>query len=163
MNHFEWIKKNAASYFNINSLQELEIFHTQLPHLLRYEDKNSMRHSIETRLPFLDYRLLETALSLPSSYKIQNGWTKYILRKSMQKIVPYDILWRKNKLGFNAPENTWIDAIKDNMIQEIGNSRLIQNISKDTFSLKKSDKKTLWRLYSIAKWENIYNVNFSSI
>ena len=53
-----------------------------IPQLLRYEDKNSMRWSIESRVPFLDYRLVELAMSLPSGYKIRKGTTKYILRKA---------------------------------------------------------------------------------
>ena len=77
---FKILKKASNSYFNIIELQKLEIQYTNLPALLRYEDKNSMRHSIETRLPFIDYKTLQVALSINSKHKINDGWTKYIIR-----------------------------------------------------------------------------------
>ncbi|ACS32503.1 asparagine synthase (glutamine-hydrolyzing) [Thermococcus gammatolerans] len=76
-----------------------------LPHLLRFEDKNSMRWSIETRVPFLDPELVEYALSTPSQAKIRNGITKYILRESLKGIVPDIILDRRDKIGFATPDN----------------------------------------------------------
>ena len=85
-------------------LQKIEIQKTQLSHLLKYADRNSMAFSIETRLPFLDYRLVEFALSVPSEYKIRDGWTKNIIRKGMKEIVPDSIRKRKNKIGFEVPQ-----------------------------------------------------------
>ena len=79
-----------------------------IPQLLRYEDKNSMRWSIESRVPFLDYRLVELAMSLPSGYKIRKGTTKYILRKAMKGLVSDRILERKDKIGFAAPDEDWL-------------------------------------------------------
>ena len=70
---FDILEKNSKNYLNLFELQHQEIFYTQMPHLLRYEDRNSMRHSIETRLPFIDYTLVETALSIPNKYKIKDG------------------------------------------------------------------------------------------
>ena len=74
-----------------------------LPHLLRYEDRNSMAFSIETRLPFLDYRLVNLAFGLSDKAMNNGGWTKYIVRESMQDLVPENVLWRKSKMGFPAP------------------------------------------------------------
>jgi len=96
---------------NLLELQKNEIFYSQLPHLLRYEDKNSMAFSVETRLPFLDYRLVEFVYSLPEKFKIQKGWTKYILRKSTKGILPDDIRWRKNKIGFEVPQVLWLKKL----------------------------------------------------
>jgi asparagine synthase (glutamine-hydrolysing) len=75
--------------------------------LLRYEDRNSMAHSIEARVPFLDYRLVEVSLGLPDSLKISNGQTKWILRKMMVGKIPESIRVLRRKIGFEAPEQTW--------------------------------------------------------
>src|ERR1035437_3089019 len=76
--------ESSKSYDDILMLQRLELIKLQLPHLLKYEDRNSMYHSLESRLPFIDYRLVETALSINNRYKIKDGWTKYILRKAIE-------------------------------------------------------------------------------
>jgi len=83
---------------------------TNLPKLLRYEDRNSMTFSIEARLPFLDFRLVEFVFSLPSSYRINQGWTKRILRDSLSDLLPKEICWRRSKLGFPVPESKWLRA-----------------------------------------------------
>lgn len=75
--------------------------------LLRYEDRNSMRFSRESRLPFLDYRLVEFILSLSISQRFRGNQTKWILRKAMQGINLETILKRRDKIGFAAPENDW--------------------------------------------------------
>lgn len=161
LDHFqsEILKELSKKYLTIDALQELEISKTQLPHLLRYEDKNSMLHSVETRLPFVDYRCVEMALSMPNAYKIKNGWTKYLLRKGMEGKLPDTIIWRKNKLGFNAPENTWLGNIQDEMIETIKQSKLLKNIIHfEKMDFKKLDIRTKWRLFNIAKWEQLYAV-----
>lgn len=158
LNDIEWIKKSAKSYLSIQKLQLLEIFNLQLPHLLRYEDKNSMRHSVEARLPFLDYKLLEASLSINSLYKIKDGWTKYILRMAMEKILPDNVVWRKNKLGFNAPEKTWMESILPVMKVSIEKSKIIKSITVRKIFYESLDKNALWRLYSIAMWEELFEV-----
>lgn len=156
---FDVLEKNANSYLNFFELQHEEIFHTQMPHLLRYEDRNSMRHSIETRLPFIDFRVVETAVSINNKYKIKNGWTKYILRKTIDKILPNSIVWRTNKFGFEAPTKSWIDSIDSEILESINNSTILSEIlnSKDFNKLDLTQK---WKLFNIAKWEEIYNVSW---
>jgi asparagine synthase (glutamine-hydrolysing) len=73
---------------------------TILPSLLHYEDRNSMAFSLEARLPFLDYRLVEFAFSLPAEQKIRRGVSKVVLRNSMRRILPEAIRTRKDKIGF---------------------------------------------------------------
>jgi asparagine synthase (glutamine-hydrolysing) len=156
---FDILEKNARSYFNLFDLQREEIFHTQMPHLLRYEDKNSMRNSIETRLPFIDFRVVEAVLSINSQYKIKNGWTKYILRKSVDKILPENIAWRKNKFGFEAPEKTWLKSIETEIQESIKNSNILNEVAyKIEFNSLNEIQK--WKLFNIAKWEEIYNVSW---
>ena len=93
---------------DIFRLQRRELYETSLPKMLKWEDRNSMRFSIETRLPFLDYRNVNFSLSVDPNLKIHRGWSKYPLRKYAEKILPADIVWRKDKFGFNAPEKTWL-------------------------------------------------------
>ena len=76
------------------------LLRTSLPALLRYEDRNSMAFSLEARTPFLDYRLVERALGLPSSDLVRGGWTKAILRDGMAGLLPDDVRLRRDKVGF---------------------------------------------------------------
>ena len=80
----------------------------QLPSLLRYEDRNSMAFSIETRLPFLDYRLVEFAFSLPDTDKLDGVTTKAVLRRALGDRVPPGVLARKDKMGFETPTDLWL-------------------------------------------------------
>jgi asparagine synthase (glutamine-hydrolysing) len=163
---FDLISKKALiesslSYSDIINLQKVEIKSLQLPHLLKYEDRNSMAHSIESRLPFLDYRMVEVSLSLNNNFKIRDGWTKYILRKAIDPIVPKEVAWRKSKLGFNAPESVWLSLYKDDMFKTVENSSIIHQIS--DFEKLGRDYSTMnyrimWRLYNLAKWEESFNV-----
>jgi asparagine synthase (glutamine-hydrolysing) len=89
--------------------------------LLRYADRNSMAHSREVRLPFLDHRLVEFIFSLPDSLIIRNGWTKWILRQALRGVVPDAILNRIDKLGYEPPQREWLGALswKDLMLKEL--------------------------------------------
>lgn len=79
-----------------------------IPQLLHYEDRNGMAFSVESRVPFLDYRLVDYVMSVPAIYKIRNGWSKWVLRLAMKDILPENVLWRKDKLGFTTPERKWL-------------------------------------------------------
>jgi asparagine synthase (glutamine-hydrolysing) len=79
-----------------------DVLQTSLPRLLRFEDRNSMAHSIEARVPFLDHRLVELAFSLPDDEKIDGAETKVVLRRAMRGIVPQVVLDRRDKVGFRA-------------------------------------------------------------
>jgi asparagine synthase (glutamine-hydrolysing) len=92
----------------VQTLQLLDIYKFSIPSLLRYEDRNSMAWSIESRLPFLDYRLVEFLLKLPTDYKIRRGRTKAVLRQALRGIVPDAILDRRDKVGFITPQEVWM-------------------------------------------------------
>lgn len=94
---------------DITNFSISQLFHTNLPLLLHYADRNSMTHSIEARLPFLDYRFVEYIISLPNNQKIKDGVTKSILRDSLRGIVSD----RKDKMGFVTPEEVWAKENKD--------------------------------------------------
>lgn len=91
----------------IRDLTQQQLFETSLPYQLHSEDRNSMCFSIESRLPFLDPHLVELGHSLPSSSKIKNGYRKHILR-ALDMDLPHDVLWRRDKMGFVAPDEFWL-------------------------------------------------------
>jgi asparagine synthase (glutamine-hydrolysing) len=104
-------------YWNkIDTLDEMLVrdFDTfQIPVFLRVDDRNSMAFSIESRHPFMDYRLVEFGYSLPNNLLIKNGWQKYIVRESMHEM-PESIRYRKDKKGFTTPHQVWLEKYKDN-------------------------------------------------
>lgn len=85
---------------------------TGLKALLRYGDRNSMAFSREVRLPFLSHELSEFIFSLPIDYILREGWTKFILRKATEDIIPTDITWRKDKIGYEPPQDRWMERLK---------------------------------------------------
>lgn len=95
----------------VKKLNDILYFNTMqfgLEELLRYADRNSMAHSREVRLPFLNHELVQFIFSLPASFKIKNGFTKWILRTSMLDALPSSIVWRSDKIGFEPPQQSWM-------------------------------------------------------
>ena len=107
-----YLEKRFATRTLCNSYQENDRFllndfdRIVLPALLRYVDRNSMAFSIEDRLPFLDYRLVEYAMGLPLNAKIAGGYSKAIMRRALR--MPESIRRRRDKIGFYTPENSWL-------------------------------------------------------
>lgn len=156
--HITAFAKKSSDPF---ALQKLEIETTNLPVLLRYEDRNSMLHGVEARLPFLDYRMVELALSLPVQLKIRSGWTKWILRKTMDSRMPADIVWRRNKYSFNAPDEIWLRKHASEMKAAVSKSDLIAAVTHRTRLLEDFERlslKSQWRLYSVALWQKAFAV-----
>lgn len=87
-----------------------------LPNLLRHEDRNSMAFSIESRVPFLDYRLVEYAFTQAAPYRLHKGWTKWIQRKAVQKLLPSEVVWRRDKVGFETPEQQWFREGREHIL-----------------------------------------------
>jgi asparagine synthase (glutamine-hydrolysing) len=92
----------------VQQRQILDLETYSVPALVHYEDRMSMAWSREIRVPFLDYRLIETLIPLSPKLKLHNGWTKYIFRKAMEPYLPQTIAWRKDKQGFINPESEWL-------------------------------------------------------
>ena len=88
---------------------KLEMEMLQLPYYLMAEDRFSMAFGVEARNPFLDYRLVDFVFSLPSQYKIRDGWQKWLLREAVSEM-PDEIRYRKDKKGFTTPMETWITS-----------------------------------------------------
>lgn len=142
--------------------QIMDLTCTNLPQLLRYEDRNSMHHSIETRLPFLDYRLVELGVALPAAFKIDSqGTQKAILRKAMRGVVPDRILDRQDKVGFAPPDRVWSrefaqlwrDSVSESgfLNRVLGEAALRQELAEKTYS-----QELRWKLINLAIWSKSY-------
>lgn len=137
---------------------------------LRYEDKNSMRFSLESRLPFMDYRLVQNAFSLENNQKIKNGISKYILRKIAKHKIPDITLNRKDKMGFISPQEVWQKTILKeelnrifHMIEEDGifdfiDSKKITKIYNEYQNNTFNDWAFIWRIYCLYQWKKIWNI-----
>lgn len=110
----DFVDHFGVSYYDIPRFDKLSgvlyynSFMNGMEELLRYADRSSMAHGMEVRLPFLDHELVEFLFSLPSHFKIRDGWTKWLLRTSMEDVLPQDIVWRKDKTGFEPPQQLWM-------------------------------------------------------
>ncbi len=99
----------ADDLYSANTVQDalLNHFEFKLEHLLKWADRNSMRFSIEARMPFLDHRLVERTLAMHGDAFIKDGMTKHILREAMRGTLPEKIRLRKDKIGFGTPNEEW--------------------------------------------------------
>lgn len=147
--HKRKLLKQEMPYQN-QLAKNLKVSTTQigLKELLRHADRNSMAHSREVRLPFLSHKLVEFVFSLPDSYKINNGWTKFVLRKSMNTILPTSITWRVDKVAYEPPQNKWMAS--DKYEHEIKKAANLFNV-KLSESLR-DDASQEWRLLMASKY-----------
>lgn len=119
--------KNHRYNGRFNILLHNELFITNLPSLLRYEDRNSMAFSIEARVPYLDTEFTNYIASLPYNQKIRNGITKFSLRNAIKGIIPERIRMRMDKMGFVTPEEVWMKTNLKPFIMEILTSKSFKN------------------------------------
>jgi asparagine synthase (glutamine-hydrolysing) len=137
-----------------------------LNELLRHGDRNSMRWSVESRVPFLNPNIAHFLLSLPEEYLISNqGETKHIFRTAMQGIVPEEILMRRDKIGFESPETEWLVAARlpiERMLQTAGTvpildatycKRLISGFMRGD---RKNNSRQAWRIINYIRWHNAF-------
>ncbi len=95
--------------------------------LIHYSDRVSMAHSIESRMPFMDYRVVEFLASVPAAYKLHGGWTKYLARLAFSGKLPDEIVWRKDKMGWPIPETYWFEGkLKGWMAERVTNPAFLQ-------------------------------------
>ncbi|MDX2045328.1 MAG: asparagine synthase (glutamine-hydrolyzing) [Chitinophagaceae bacterium] len=105
------LEKNSIYKPVTDKLNDVLYFDTmmgRLQELLRYADRSSMAHGREVRLPFTFHELVEFVFSLPASFKIRNGWTKWLLREAMKNKIPPQVAWRTDKIGFEPPQQQWM-------------------------------------------------------
>jgi asparagine synthase (glutamine-hydrolysing) len=124
----------GGNFKTLNESLYSSTFKLGLQQLLRYADRNSMAHSIEVRLPFLNHELIDFLFTLPANYKINNGWTKYIMRETFNTELPTEIAWRKDKIGYEPPQKKWMEseAVKETILKNrkklVDNNYLHKNI-----------------------------------
>lgn len=109
----------------VRERQIRDIDQYSIPVLAHWEDRFAMAHSIELRTPFLDHRLVNLALSLPTELKIRGGWTKYVLRRAVPEL-PREVRWRRDKEGFLTPEERWLrNELRPVMEDRFGGGRSV--------------------------------------
>lgn len=149
---------------NITSIKDfsLYLFRYHLPALLHYTDRNSMAHSVETRLPFLDHRLVEFCINLPDMKKLDSQ-EKMILRHSMKGIIPDKIRNRKDKVGFATPQNIWMKKLKSDIqksIRELADTEVfnISHLNKISNFAPEISLGEIMRLYTFNEWRKRFKI-----
>ena len=126
-----------------------------------------MAHSIESRLPFLDYRLVELAFSLPSEMKIFGGTTKQVLRSAMSGLLPEEVRSRKDRIGFSTPEDIWFRTDLKNVVLDVINSERFHqrpffnhdNVKKEIIAHQAGEKNIslmIWRWLNLELWMRMF-------
>jgi len=151
-----------------------EMSGNNLQALLRYEDRNSMAFSVESRVPFLDYRLVEYIASLPLDQKIRGGVTKYCLRKAVKGLIPESVRCRMDKMGFVAPDEVWFGEDLTDIVGSVFKSEEFASrkywdageILKDYNAFITGNSgysKDFWRLFCSEIWLRIFFDNRSEL
>ena len=154
-------KKIIRPLDDLATILEMDANVISLPALLRYEDKNSMWHSVEARVPFLDRQFFEYVSSLPLDRKLRNGWTKHIFRLAMAGILPETIRLRRSKIGFQTPEKKWIEELRSRLKEFFSYSNLMATRYYNVEALRElldkpkltyEDANLIWRITNLELW-----------
>ena len=165
------LNRNKKKFKNLlkNELWKSLTF-SALREYLRYEDKNSMRFSLESRLPFLDFRLVEDGFNLNDEFKISNGLSKIVLRDIAKGKIPNQTLNRKDKMGFVSPQELWQrEVLKDeldlvfkeiykNGIFDFIDNKRIYDLYQKYQNKKFNDWAFIWRVYCLYKWKKVWGI-----
>lgn len=135
------------------------IFTTSLQSILHYEDRMAMAYSIESRVPFLDHRLVEFCFSLSNDDKVNKSVTKYMLRKSLEHVLPPAIAWRKDKQGFTTPgEKKWLRGPLKHLLDvdyssiPMLNVKRVKSLIENYKAGDDSQNKLVWKTVTLAYW-----------
>jgi asparagine synthase (glutamine-hydrolysing) len=154
----------------VNQLRRRLLGHG-LNSLLRHGDRNSMKWTIEGRVPFLSPKIAEFVLQLPENFLISNrGETKYIFKEALRGIVPDMILDRRDKVGFVTPELTWLKKMDKKLIKYLDIAEEIPFLNVDKCRLEftsiiNGEKKfstEIWRLINYCRWAQLKNIKFKN-
>ncbi len=158
----------GAKTATVNGLCRAQLTATNLQMLLHWEDRDSMAHSIEARVPFLDYRLAEFLIRLPDDWKLRDGVTKRILRDAMKEVIPETVRQRMDKLGFVTPEEVWLrqdspEVFRRMLRQAIADSRGIlrpqaEQVLERMISGEAGFSFLPWRMICFGTWMRCFNV-----
>lgn len=164
----EYVATNrvTSTLYKADDLRQslLNHFEYKLEHLLKWEDRNSMNFSLEARVPFLDYRLVEYGLSLQTDMVVKDGYTKYVLREAMKGVLPEKVRMRKDKVGFGTPQDMWFrteiwkkrihDTLHDSVLDSYIDRSRAANLFKRHLSGEINISKEIWKWYNLAIWIN---------
>jgi asparagine synthase (glutamine-hydrolysing) len=115
--------ERGDSDWSLNGVLRRSVERAPLPLYLRVEDRNSMAHSVEARLPFLDHRLVSFAFSLAANWKMRGPWNKFVLREAMRDRIPESVRSRVDKMGFPVPAKTWFSGVLYDRVHELIEAR----------------------------------------
>ncbi len=141
-------------------------FKTLLPALLQVEDRVSMAHGLESRVPFLDHPLVEVAATIPSDIKFKNGTMKHVLKSAMRSVLPDSIVARKDKMGFPVPLYEWLaepgvvrEFVTDIFMSRQAVSRTLVDNRKVLEGLSHEPKfgRKIWGLLSLELWQRAFH------
>jgi asparagine synthase (glutamine-hydrolysing) len=159
--------ENAAS-LSVGELSYQQLTRTNLQMLLHWEDRDSMAHSVEARVPFLDHHLVEFVLGLPDSYKLHRGVTKRVLREGLRGVLPESIRDRMSKLGFSTPEEHWVrqvapERFRGTVAEAIELTEGILRPDALAFTERviggsQAFDFSIWRMISFARWMQRFDV-----
>ena len=131
--------------------------------LFHYADRGSMAFSVESRMPFMDYRVVEFLAAVPATYKLHEGWTKYLARKAFDDKLPESVCWRRDKMGWPIPEEFWfLGELKEHFVETITDSRFILHCGIDLSELgeenmfKRYPFAMLLRFYVLETWHSVF-------
>jgi asparagine synthase (glutamine-hydrolysing) len=155
--------------FDVASLCLALTHSSNLGMLLHWEDRNSMAHSIEARVPFLDHPVVEFSLALGGDHKIVGGDTKRVLRRAMTGVLPKGVRQRRDKLGFATPEQRWFRGPLRDMIIEGTEATLkrypelfvaagVRALRADMLEGRRTLDFTLWRIANMSLWGDRFGV-----
>lgn len=145
-----------ASNHSLNAYRALELRRSSLPALLRYEDKNAMACSIETRLPYLDPGLVSVAMQMPIEQLWQHEWTKFPLRQALANAGFGPLAWRRQKIGFEPPAEAWLYQTAEQQ-RCLADNELVAALVKPG-AIKKMPRGAAWRLLVVACWSRAFGV-----
>jgi len=163
-------RDGLSSLATIGQLCEAMTMTTNLGQLLHFEDRSSMAHSVEARVPFLDHRVVDISIGIGSKHKVRGAETKRILRRAMTNVLPAQVLHRKDKLGFPTPEETWFkgplkpiveDWVEDtialypDLLDICGLRRMVS----DTLEGRRPFSFAIWRFASLGLWGRTFRVS----
>jgi asparagine synthase (glutamine-hydrolysing) len=134
-------------------------FHTHLHNLLHYADKTSMAWSVESRMPFMDVRLVEFLASVPAAYKLHGGWTKWLAREALATRLPAEVAWRRDKLGWAVPEAAWFEhgALAPWLREQMTGSAYAREVAaRAGVHAERAPLATRLRLLNLAVWHRLF-------
>jgi len=151
---------------NLESALRRGVDVSPLPVYLRIEDRNSMAHSVEVRVPFLDFRLVQLVFSLDDRWKVRGAWNKYILRESMRGRIPESVRTRLEKMGFPVPVGRWFEGSLYEPMMDLLNSRRVrergiynvESIKKSLAQHRKGEVNVAPRLFDVAQFETLEDI-----